>query len=219
MGYRKGYKDRIFEVLNEEKIDCIGETMTLRQVLDLWWNSVRIENNVCYKNAYEEDPEYHLDKLTEKDLDREVYVKGWDTDLDGCPICFARFNDIKDIPQERQMAIKILEGLDIELYGEDYSKVEDYITLVLMGYSPEPVHIDYLKCYLRENVRNYLESRTDLEEDDEHYITKDEASDGEFIEEIVDELINEDNYQGMKLVNDEIIMDRCDEHILEKKGL
>lgn len=218
MGYRKGYKDRIFEVLNEAKLDCIGaDNMTLRQVLDLWWNSVRIKGNICYKNAYEEDPEYELGDLTEKDLGRKVYVKGWDTDEDGYPICFARFINEEEISQSRQTAIKIIEGLGLELYGEDYYKVEDYITSVLEGNNPSPIHIDTFKCYLRENVKDYLEEKIGLDEDDECHIEKELASDGDFIEEIVDELLDEDLFHGMELVNSGVITDKCKEKILDKK--
>jgi len=218
MGYRKDYKDRIFEVLNETKLDCIGtDDMTLRQVLDLWWNSVRIGDNICYKNAYEEDPEYELGDLTEKDLDRKVYVKGWDTDEDGYPICFARFEDEKDIPQSRQTAIKIIEGLGLELYGEDYYKVEDYITNILEGNNPSPIEIDAFKCYLRQEIRDYLESKTDLEEGEELYVSSDMASDGELIEEMVEEILDENDYHGMSIVNMDLLMDMCDRMIKERK--
>ena len=221
MGYRKDYKNRVFEVLNEEKLDCIGaDDMTLRQVLDCWWNSVRIEGNICYKNAYEEDPEYELDRLTPKDLDRKVYVDSWDTDEDGYPICYARFDDDDEdgeLTPERKMAIKILDGLNVELYGDDYYKVEDFITDILSGNVPKKVYINYLKCYLRQEVRDYLESNTELEEDDELYVSKDMASDGEFIEEVVEEILDENDYHGMGIINMDLFMDMCDDMIRDRK--
>lgn len=97
MGYRKGWIERGFEVINVPKLESLGQTMKLRDVLDLWWNSVRIDGHVCYKNAYEEDTEYELDGLTEADLDRFVDVSNeYDRDLDGYPIVYAWFVHTED---------------------------------------------------------------------------------------------------------------------------
>lgn len=91
---RKDYEPHIYEIITREKEDTIqNNDITLRQVLDAWWNSVRIDNNICYKNAYKEDGEYELGNLTEADLERKVFVDFWDEDSDGYPICYAEFVD------------------------------------------------------------------------------------------------------------------------------
>ena len=66
--------------------------MKLRDVLDLWWNSVRIDGNICYKNAYAYAPEYELDGLNTDDLERLVEVEHrYMLDYDGFPIVYANF--------------------------------------------------------------------------------------------------------------------------------
>lgn len=70
----------------------LGEQMTLRELLDCWWNNVYIAGNCCYKNAYYQDGEYELDELKESDLDRVVEVaEDYNYDLDGYPIVDAKF--------------------------------------------------------------------------------------------------------------------------------
>jgi len=97
MGLRKDYFEHGYVLLTDAKLDSLGKTMKLRDLLDLWWNSVRIDDNICYKNAYEEDKEYELDNLTEADLDREVLVSYYcDVDGDGYPIVYAYFTDEND---------------------------------------------------------------------------------------------------------------------------
>jgi len=97
MGLRKDYFEHCYTLLTDAKKDSLGKVMKLRDLLDLWWNSVRINDNICYKNSYEEDDEYELDDLTEADLDREVLVSYyWDVDGDGYPIVYAHFMDEED---------------------------------------------------------------------------------------------------------------------------
>ena len=91
---RSDYIDGIYNVLNKEKLESVRDPeMTLGKALDLYWNSVRIEGNICYKNCYTCDPEYDLDSLSEEDLDRKIWISSYDLDEDGYPICFAEFND------------------------------------------------------------------------------------------------------------------------------
>lgn len=85
-GLREDYYEGCYYNM-ETKESTLGKLMTLRELLDCWWNSVRIDGNVCYKNAYYEDGEYELDDLEESDLDRVVRVSDvYDHDLDGYPI-------------------------------------------------------------------------------------------------------------------------------------
>lgn len=84
------YKGCYFDIGSKDL--SLGERMTLRELLDCWWNSVRIEGNCCYKNAYYEDGEYELGNLDESDLDRIVKVdEDYNFDGDGYPIVYARF--------------------------------------------------------------------------------------------------------------------------------
>ena len=76
----------------DTKTWTLGETMPLRKLLDCWWNSVNVDGNICYKNAYLEDAEYELDELKEEDLDKLVKVADeWDEDGDGYPTISAEF--------------------------------------------------------------------------------------------------------------------------------
>ena len=61
--------------------------------------------------------------------------------------------------RERNLAIKILEALDIELTGKDYFKLEDLITDVIQGKEVEHFHLPYLKMYYRELVVDYLHQK------------------------------------------------------------
>lgn len=94
MGLRKDWIERGYEVINIPKLESLGKTMKLKDLLDMWWNSVRVNGHVCYKNAYEEDPEYELDGLTKADLNRLVEVSTeYMLDLDGYPVVYANFED------------------------------------------------------------------------------------------------------------------------------
>lgn len=58
--------------------------------------------------------------------------------------------------RERNLAIKILSALNIELSGENYYKVEDLITDIIKGEKVEPINLPYLEMYYRETVVSYL---------------------------------------------------------------
>lgn len=93
--HRKGYYKGCYYDIEAKSWSC-GETMTLKEVLDLWWNSVRIRNNktieLCYKTAYTCDEPYSLDTLPKSALKKLVKVDDeWDYDADGYPIVYAEF--------------------------------------------------------------------------------------------------------------------------------
>lgn len=87
-GYYKGcYYDM------DTKSKSLGETLTLKEVLDLWWNSVRVRTNggtkMCWKNAYTCDNAYELDGLSKSTLKKLVEVENYyDYDCDGYPIVY-----------------------------------------------------------------------------------------------------------------------------------
>ena len=74
--------------ITNEKLSSLGETLTLKQALDLYWNSVRVRNknniHICYK-CFDEDYVYEeLNPNTIIVLDDE-----YDYDADGYPIVYA----------------------------------------------------------------------------------------------------------------------------------
>ena len=76
----------------DTKLWTLDEIMTLRELLDCWWNRVDIDGNACYKNAYLEDEEYSIGDLSTSDLDRLVKVSyEYNLDSDGYPIVSAEF--------------------------------------------------------------------------------------------------------------------------------
>ena len=102
MGYKyKNINNIPYGYFNKRKHDSLGKTMTIRQALDLWWNSVRIRligdltYFVCYKCS---DYTYELDGLDEelgltekKLLRKKIELEDcWEVDSDGYPIVFAK---------------------------------------------------------------------------------------------------------------------------------
>ena len=81
-------KNPPYEHLTTAKWNSLGKTMTLKDALDCWWNSIRVRTSkgilCCYKchdNTYEHDG-IRLDRIIT--LDNE-----YDEDADGYPIVFA----------------------------------------------------------------------------------------------------------------------------------
>ena len=105
----------------------------------------------------------------------------------------------------RELAFKIIDALDLELYGDDYYKVEDIITNILDGKDYEKVSLPYCKMYFRQEVRDYLESRQELDINEYNYV---DAYDEEDVEEICDKLMDNDY-----IVDMERLMDVCDDYI------
>lgn len=102
---RKTY-DLLVRAVTEEKRRCLGETMTIKDLLDLGWNSVRLrwkDENIPTAILYKDhEGEYSLDDkihnpLQEKVLDVVVKVdECYDEDSDGFPIVFCdEFAQIK----------------------------------------------------------------------------------------------------------------------------
>lgn len=89
------YKGCYYDMVTKES--TLGGQMSLRELLDCWWNAVHIAGNCCYKNAYYEDGEYELGELDESDLDRLVKVaEEYSEDADGFPIISAYFVNEKE---------------------------------------------------------------------------------------------------------------------------
>ena len=85
-------EDLPYEVMTDDKWDSLGETMPLRDVLDMGWNSVRVDNEYCCNKCC--DGSYELDGLEESALNRMITLADeYDEDGDGYPIVYARFED------------------------------------------------------------------------------------------------------------------------------
>ena len=95
--HRKGFYKGCYYDMDEKLWTVNNPDITLKEALDCWWNSIRIEkndnDNCVYKNAYTCDPIYELDNLSKKDLNRNILIDHWDEDADGYPIAFAKFID------------------------------------------------------------------------------------------------------------------------------
>lgn len=91
--HRKGFYKGCYYDMDEKYWTINNPDITLKKALDCWWNSIRIEGNTVYKNAYTCDASYELDGLKQKDLKRHILIDHWDEDEDGYPIAFAKFID------------------------------------------------------------------------------------------------------------------------------
>ena len=88
--------------VNYEKESSLGSDLTVKELLDMWWNSVRITGKnidgraVLYKQC--DDGEYELDKENqpygEQILNMIVHTDEiYDADEDGYPIVFAKIKE------------------------------------------------------------------------------------------------------------------------------
>lgn len=90
---RKGYYKGCYFDMSEKEWTVNNDNITLKEALDCWWNSIRIDGNCVYKNAYTCDSIYELDNLKKSDLNRKIFINYWDYDGDGYPIAIARFTN------------------------------------------------------------------------------------------------------------------------------
>jgi hypothetical protein len=111
---------------------------------------------------------------------------------------------IKDKETSRYKAARILGQL--ELYGDFYYKLEDWLTDFLDGKErdmPRGVEGEYLRCALRVELRDFFDNKEDVEDI--------ESSD---IEECVDRIIN---HCSVNVLDIDFISDIVDEYVEEKK--
>lgn len=95
-------KNPPYEFMTAKKMDSLGETMTIKKALDMWWNSVRVRTPkgmephtfIMYKC---DDGEYDLADMADVlEISEEDILKckitldeQYDEDSDGYPIVFA----------------------------------------------------------------------------------------------------------------------------------
>lgn len=99
----------------------------------------------------------------------------------------------------RQLASRILG--QVELYGDFYYQVEDWLTDFLEGNEhdlPEGIESEYLKCALRVEVRDYFDARGAIDISSED------------IENVIDELF--DNF-SQSVYNMDFISDTVSDYI------
>ncbi len=98
--YGRSRKNPPYKWMTDAKWNSLGETVTVKKALDLWWNSVRVRiptesKTVCIYKCY--DGEYETSQLEKvlKCSDEEVLKysieldNSYDEDSDGYPIVFA----------------------------------------------------------------------------------------------------------------------------------
>lgn len=100
--HRAGYYKGCYRDLDEK--DWGTDDYTLKEVLDMWWNSVRIKLDggdiyCCYKTAYTCDPAYvdfSGNEVPKDLLKKRVSLSDcYDDDADGYPIIYGRFVEDK----------------------------------------------------------------------------------------------------------------------------
>ena len=176
--HSNGYYEGCYRDIDEKWWSC-GETMTLKEALDLWWNSVRIEvpvNDgkekkiyVCYKCAYtDKDGPYELDGLPKSFLKEEIYLsQEYDEDADGYPYVTAVFVDIDPVLklQPKKEVVKKVYVIVGSFSGEDYETDEPSVFGV---YAKK---IDARKAFNRV-IRDYKPGKgeeADIWEDDDRW--------------------------------------------------
>ena len=91
-------KNPPYDYMTETKWNSLGETLTVKEALDMWWNSIRVRTNnntaliyKCYTGEYETcELEDLLDTTETKVLKLVITLDNeYDEDADGYPIIYA----------------------------------------------------------------------------------------------------------------------------------
>ena len=100
---------RRYKSMSKAKWASLGETMTLKDALDLWWNSVRIDGEIYYKThtGNYETPE---DDIPEELLNRKITLwNEYDNDSDGYPIVYADWSE--ELKESKDIKDKMYVGI------------------------------------------------------------------------------------------------------------
>ena len=111
---------------------------------------------------------------------------------------------IKNKETSREKAARILG--QVELYGDFYYQLEDWLTDFLDGKEhdlPRGIEGEYLRCALRVEIRDFFDNRDDIEDMDSFNI-----------EECVDRIMN---HKYINVLDIDFISDIVDEYVEEKK--
>lgn len=117
---------RRYKSMSKAKWASLGETMTLKDALDLWWNSVRIDGEIYYKThtGNYETPE---DDIPEELLNRKITLwNEYDNDSDGYPIVYADWSE--ELKEAKDIKDKMYVGIwdDAEDDFVEYKELDDF---------------------------------------------------------------------------------------------
>lgn len=132
-----------YAYITKEKRESLGQILTVRELCDMWWNSVRIRwNNEdtptaliykdCYDNSYSIDDLEH-NPLGENVLDLKVQVDDhYEEDADGYPIIFV--DEIKEEKafyityEEQGNTVAVVKIVGAEDEDEAYSRAAEALS-------------------------------------------------------------------------------------------
>lgn len=84
----------VYSEVSWSKFNSLGQTMTLKDALDLWWNSVRIDGKGYFKSFENSYEDFEGNELDGNLLNRKIRLNDeFDEDSDGYPIVGAVFVD------------------------------------------------------------------------------------------------------------------------------
>lgn len=117
---------RRYKSMSKAKWASLGETMTLKDALDLWWNSVRIDGEIYYKThtGNYETPE---DDIPEELLNRKITLwNEYDNDSDGYPIVYADWSE--ELKEAKDTKDKMYVGIwdDAQDDFVEYKEFNDF---------------------------------------------------------------------------------------------
>lgn len=117
---------RRYKSMSKAKWASLGETMTLKDALDLWWNSVRIDGEIYYK-TYIGNYETPEDDIPEELLNRKITLwNEYDNDSDGYPIVYADWSE--ELKEAKDIKDKMYVGIWDDAQGDfvEYKEFDDF---------------------------------------------------------------------------------------------
>lgn len=112
----------VYSEVSWSKFNSLGQTMTLKDALDLWWNSVRIGDKGYFKSFENSYEDFEGNELDDNLLNRKIKLNDeFDEDSDGYPIVSAIFVDepLKEeyfTPKEQEEYGVDEEGFSLDTY-------------------------------------------------------------------------------------------------------
>lgn len=117
-----GNNKDVYSEVSWSKFNSLGQTMTLKDALDLWWNSVRIDGKGYFKSFENSYEDFEGNELDDNLLNRKIKLNDeFDEDSDGYPIVGAIFVDepLKEeyfTPKEQEEYGVDEEGFSLDTY-------------------------------------------------------------------------------------------------------
>ena len=144
-----GNNKDVYSEVSWSKFNSLGQTMTLKDALDLWWNSVRIDGKGYFKSFENSYEDFEGNELDDNLLNRKIKLDDeFDEDSDGYPIVGAIFVDSS-----------INEDVDVEkVYWTAHPSEDDILD------SWETLESAIESC--KRHGYNYVVSAIERDEDD-----------------------------------------------------